>query len=106
MADSKKEIFEDDLDVVVGGSVGEPVGSTGGGSWDIPSAPVTNNNNTMNGDHNKTLMQGQTNSINNSQVHMGNTVNQTNNVSGNAGNVNIDKPLLISDAGRGNVYHL
>ena len=86
MATSKKELFADDLDNVTGGA--------------------STTKNTVDGINNKSIQQGKTNNMNNSTVHMGNSISQVNNVKKNKGNVKIDKPVVIENAGSGNVYHL
>ena len=54
----------------------------------------------------KVFSKAKTNNMNNSQVHMGNSISQVNNVQNNKGNVKVDKPVVIENAGSGNVYHL
>lgn len=95
MANAKKEVFEDELDVVTGGT--NTVNTTNN---------TKNTRNSIDGNSNKSFQQGKTNSVNNSTVHMGNSVSQVNNVKDNKGNVKVDKPVIIENAGNGNVYHL
>ncbi len=97
MANSKKEIFEDDLDVVVGGA---------NTTNNTTNTNTNNTTNTVGGNSNKVFQQGKNNSVKNSTIHMGNSVSQVNNIKDNKGDVKVDKPFLIENAGNGNVYHL
>ena len=121
MADKKIELKEENMEGVAGGLGVNTTVKTGvetKSEKNTDSTKTTKNvnsttntesnnvSNTVDGKSNKSIQQGKTNNMNNSQIHMGNSISQVNNVRNNKGNVKVDKSVVIENAGSGNVYHL